>query len=90
MTEFDEERVLIECGFANGFVATASTDGEVETEDYEDAEGEDLEGETGYHDVVPGCGAFVGVCCCGGDAATCGLEEEGEEIAGDELVQHVN
>lgn len=63
MAELDEKGVLVESGLAHGFVAFAGADCEVETEDYEYAQREDLERETGDHDVVSGDWRFVGVCC---------------------------
>jgi len=46
------EGILVEGLFTHGFVTLAGAEGEVGAEDYEDEEGRDLEGETGYHDVV--------------------------------------
>ena len=83
--QLDEDGVLIKGALAHGGVALACADGEVDAEEHEDEEGEDLEGESGDHDVVSGGGVFVGVGCGGGEAATCCLEEERSEIAGDEL-----
>ena len=45
-------RVLVECCFAERFVAAACTDREVAAENHEDEEGEDLECKAGDHDVV--------------------------------------
>ena len=78
--------ILIECGFAHGLLATVGAESEVDAEDHEHGEGEDLEGEAGYHDVVAYFGVFVGVRFCGSDAPACGLEEEREDVAWDELV----
>lgn len=58
---------------------------EVEGERDKGEEGDDLEGETRDHDVVSELGVFAGVGFGGGDAAAGGLEDEGEDVAGDEL-----
>lgn len=71
---------------AGAAAGLADGDDEVEAEDGEDAEGGDLEGDTGDHQVDAGLlarGAGVGD---GGDGAAGGLEEEGEEVGGDEDV----
>lgn len=55
--------------------------GVLEGEGDEDEEGEDLEGEAGDGDVDGGVGAARGG---GGEGAADGLEDEGEDVAGDE------
>ncbi len=52
-----------------------------ESEGDEDAEGEDLEGEAGEGDVDCDFGVAGGG---GGEGAPGGLEDEGEDVAGDE------
>lgn len=74
----------IERGFAHAVRADNGPDGEVGAEEHEDQEGEDLEGKTGDHDVVARFGVLVGVGGGGGHAAAEGLEDEGEDVAGDE------
>lgn len=59
---------------------------EIERETDECEEGDDLEGETRDHDIVSELGVFPGVGFDGGDAAAGGLEEEGEDVAWDELL----
>ena len=59
-------------------------DEEIETEELEEQEGEDLKGQPRHHDVVARVGASVLVAGDGCHAAANGLEEEGEDVAGDE------
>lgn len=62
---------------------SAQSEGEVDTEQHEDREGDDLEDETGDHDVDSRlCGARV--VGGGSEAAAAALEDEREEIAADE------
>lgn len=82
-----EDGVLVECVLAHGLVAAACANCEVDAEDHEDEEGEDLECETRYHDIVPQVWVFVRVGFGGCKTTARGLEEEGEEIAGDELIE---
>ena len=74
----------IERGVTHAVRAHDGPDGEVGAEEHEDQEGEDLEGETGDHDVVARFGVLVGVGGGGGHAAAEGLEDEREDVAGDE------
>lgn len=62
-----------------------SAECKIEREADEGEEGDDLDGEAGDHDVVSELRVFPGVGFGGGDAAAGGLEEEGEDVARDEL-----
>ena len=53
-------------------------------EDPEDDEGEDLPCDTGHHEIVAHVDHVAPVVGCGCDAATCTLQDEGEEVAEDE------
>lgn len=51
----------------------------------EDGDGEELEDDTGYHDVCAGCGVSVYfVDFDGGHAAADGLDDQGDDVAGAE------
>lgn len=85
----DEESFPLE-GAANGdgggidFVrVSAQSEGEVDAEGHEGREGDDLEDETGNHDVDARllCVRVIGG---GGEAAACALEDKREEVAADE------
>jgi len=80
-----EVRVLVKGGRAEGLGAPVRVDREIDGEQHEDEERGYLEGEARDHDVVPQRRVLVGVGAGGGDAAAGGLEEEGDDIAGDEL-----
>ena len=73
----------IERGVTHAVRAHDGPDGEVGAKEHEDQEGEDLESQTGDHDMVARFGVLVGVGGCGGHAAAEGLEDEGEDVAGD-------
>ena len=57
---------------------------EVQRKTDEEKEGEDLEREARNEDMVAQVGGFVVMTGGGGDATACGLQEEGEDVAGDE------
>ena len=57
----------------------------IEGETDKSEECDDLECQTRDHDVVSELGVFAGVGFGGGDAAAGGLEEKGDDVAGDEL-----
>ena len=81
----DEHGVLVEGGGAEGAVAAERVDGEVGRDGDEDEQSEDLEGQAGDHDVVARLDGLVLVRGDGGHAATDCLEDEGDDVAGDEL-----
>lgn len=86
-----DQRVLVECGGAERFVATVGAETEIETEEHEDEECEDLRGQTGDHEVVA-CG-WVGMCVrgLGSDTTACRLQQQRQYVAGDELFgQHAS
>ena len=66
-------------------MARVHAEREVEGETDESEQRDDLERETGDHDVVSEFRVFPGVRFGGGDAAAGGLEEEGDDVARDEL-----
>jgi hypothetical protein len=55
----NEEGILVECGGTELFVALKGVDGKVGAEQHEDQQREDLEGETGDHDVIACVGGLV-------------------------------
>ena len=59
-------------------------DHEVQTQQLEEEQREDLERQPGHHDVVARVGALVLVAGYGRHAAADRLEEEGDDVAGDE------
>ncbi len=66
-------------------MATESVQPKVGAEDHEDQEGEDLEGEPRNHYVIA-CGRRLVLVGFGGcESTSSGLQEQGQEIAGDEL-----
>ena len=82
---------LVEGGRAEGGVAAAAAEGEVGRGDDEAGHSGHLEGQAGDHDVCALVGGdaqvvgVVGAAAYGGDGAAGGLEDEGDDIAGDEL-----
>lgn len=77
---------LLEPGVGSvGLFAVADPEEELARHGEEDGEDEDLEGETGDHDVVAHV-EEVDVVRGGGDATSRGLEDKRDDVAGDELV----
>lgn len=85
LTQFDEYGILIEGILAHGLVPPESSNCEIDGENHEDEEGEDLKGQPGHHDIVARIGRLSGVRGYRRETTTCRLEEEGPEIAWDEL-----
>ena len=83
--QLDVHGVLVEGAVAEGVEAAARAERKIEAQGHEDGEREDLEGEAGDHDVVAGDGGCATVAGAGGEAATGGLEDETQKIAGDKL-----
>ncbi len=80
-----EDGALVEGSLAHGVEALTRLDAEVDAEHHEDEEREDLESEAGDHDVVAGVRALALVRGGRGKAAAGSLQQEAEEITGDEL-----
>lgn len=81
----DEHGVLVHGGSAELAVARVCAPCEIEGQADKGEEGHDLEGQARDHDVVAELGIFACVGFGGGDAAAGGLEEEGDDVAGDKL-----
>lgn len=61
------------------------TENKVGGEEDEDGDREELEDDTGYHDVGAGCGVAVDFVCFGrGHATANSLDDEGDDVAGAE------
>jgi hypothetical protein len=76
---------LVEGGGAETAMARPGAPGEVASEEHEYEHCDDLGDKAGDHDVVAGLGVFAVCGEDGGHGAADGLEDEGDEVAGDEL-----
>lgn len=82
----DSRGRLVEGGVgAEGAAAPPHAQGKVGRGEDEEEEGQDLEGEAGDHDAVARGGGVAVVRGDGGEGAARGLEDEGDDVAGDEL-----
>ena len=88
-THLHKDRVLVEGVLTHGPVALVTPEREVHAENHKDEKRDDLDGQPGDHDVVASIGVLARVRGRGGDSTTSSLEQQGPEIAWNELVREL-
>ena len=88
-THLHKDRVLVEGVLTHGPVALVTPEREVHAENHKDEKRDDLDGQPGDHDVVASIGILARVRGRGGDSTTSSLEQQGPEIAWNELVREL-